>query len=353
MALPFEHGSELTLPWLTAAAGVRAEAPWEPAGRSYGSGRDALRAVLRHGRVRHGWSRLQVPSYLCQEVVQSALEEIEVASYDDRPDRNEPRRLDARPGDVVLDVNYFGLREASHALSVPEGVALIEDHTHDPWSDWAQSSRADYAIASLRKTLPVPEGGVLWSPASHALPPELAATALRSQGSADKLAGMWLKSLYLAGHDVEKDQFRRLALSGEAHIADGEISGMCRATRALLPALPTETWRAQRQRNFSIVSAAASTWKRARLLAPTTGVPFCLAVVCNDAEHREAARSALIRDCIYPAVLWPLESPAVAVGRADVELSRRLLTLHCDYRYDTPHMQRVAERLCVALGEAS
>ena len=40
-------------------------------------------------------------------------------------------------------------------------IVLIEDHIHDPLSDWSQSSNADYAVASLRKTLPVPIGAML------------------------------------------------------------------------------------------------------------------------------------------------------------------------------------------------
>jgi hypothetical protein len=40
---------------------------------------------------------------------------------------------------------------------------LVEDHSHDPFSPWAVGSSADYAFCSLRKTLPVPDGGLLWS----------------------------------------------------------------------------------------------------------------------------------------------------------------------------------------------
>jgi hypothetical protein len=49
---------------------------------------------------------------------------------------------------------------------------------------------------------------------------------------------------------------------------------------------------------------------------------------------------------VYPAVLWPLEAPVVPVEPADVELSRRLLSLHCDFRYSEVDLHRMVEMLC-------
>jgi hypothetical protein len=67
-------------------------------------------------------------------------------------------------------MNYFGLRTPPD-LELPEGVEVLEDHSHDPVSAWAEQSSADFCLASLRKTLPINDGGALWSPVGHRLPP--------------------------------------------------------------------------------------------------------------------------------------------------------------------------------------
>src|SRR5690606_7795309 len=144
--------------------GHRTLGAWETAdaqGRLYGSGRDALRALLRHGKTQLGWQRLLIPSYFCQDVAASFTRELPTEVYVDRPGlRPDERAIATREGDAVLNVNLFGFRTAQWAFKLP-GVAVIEDHTHDPWSAWAATSQADFAVASLRKTLPLPDGGVL------------------------------------------------------------------------------------------------------------------------------------------------------------------------------------------------
>ena len=73
----------------------------------------------------------------------------------------------------MLAVNFFGIRKGKawqDWLSQHKDIILIEDHTHDPFSTWAQQSTAHYAMASLRKTLPIPDGAILWSPQKMSLP---------------------------------------------------------------------------------------------------------------------------------------------------------------------------------------
>jgi len=213
--------------------GPNAPGPWDHAtARFLGSGRDALRFIIANGRARRGWQRLWVPGYYCQDVVRSlASTGIPLAAYGQDPFMM-PRPLEAmdlRPGDAVLKVNYFGTVccAPEDDATVP-GVETIEDHTHDPWSPWARQSAADWCAVSLRKTLPVPDGGIAWSPAGHPLPegpkvtPEHACAALRG------LEAMLLKGLYLDGHEVDKATFRRLARDGEKGISAGEVSDIVR-----------------------------------------------------------------------------------------------------------------------------
>ena len=75
----------------------------------------------------------------------------------------EPRweTIGAGRGDAVLAVNFFGAGTGTGWADQRAAAdwLLVEDHSHDPFSPWAVGSNADFAFSSLRKTLPVPDGG--------------------------------------------------------------------------------------------------------------------------------------------------------------------------------------------------
>jgi hypothetical protein len=341
----WENGSDYHWPGLP-VAGHEQAAPW-PSGLLLFSGRDALRLLLRHGVQNRGWRRLWVPEYYCQLVTAALVRpDLELLPYPDHPLRNTPALPSARRGDAILVMNYFGLRSALHTPH-QDGVDVVEDHSHDPWSPWAQESTADFCIASLRKPLPLSDGGVLWSPRDHALPPQPPLTAQRRRAAATKLTAMILKAMYLEGHAVDKADYRALAIRGERGLARPGISAMSNVARALLDAFPVGFWRQARTANHALVSSLISQTGWARVLAPAegAGVPFSVVVLTETAERRERIRASLIAANVFPAVLWQLEKTVLPVGDEPRALSRRLLSIHCDGRYEARDMQRIGELL--------
>ncbi|HNR13146.1 MAG TPA: hypothetical protein PKM59_07535 [Thermodesulfobacteriota bacterium] len=340
----WEHGSEFH--WIGAidSRGESDQHPWSGQGLSFGSGRDALRALSQIGRDFLGWKKLYVPSFLCQEVVGALVGEgIRIESYPD-----DPQTAIEAPcpnyDEALLVVNTFGLRPRWRRPAGSAG-AVIEDHTHDPWSDWARSSEADYCIASLRKTLPVPDGGVLWSPKGQLIPGRPVLTPAHHTAATRKLEAMLLKALYLDGYPVEKKTFRDLAIDGEKEIASGEISAIDHVSAALVSIIHPIKWREQRRQNHAHLAAHLIGMADLDVIEvkDSGSCPFSVIVVCRDNRIRDRLRQKLIEQRIYSAVLWPLESCAVAVPEASVALSRCVLSLHCDGRYDKPDMDRVAE----------
>ncbi len=351
--MAWEHGSELVLP--LSLAGGQSPTPWGAAGNYYGSGRDALRDLLRHGATVHGWKRLRVPFYFCQHVAQSAALELPVVGYTDTPELKEPdeRELDVARGDVVLVPNYFGQRTSRWRLRGLQ-AHVIEDHTHDPWSEWAVDSTADFAIASLRKTLPLPAGGVLWSPSGRALPRQPSVTEERELASLRKFQAQSLKALYLRGASVPKQTFRELAVDAEAHIASGAISGMPAGTRSLLDALPTESWRRTRERNHAFLLERLSTLGWSVLPGEAGSVPLSAVVVFPSPVQQSALRAQLVARNIYPAVLWPLEHSVIPdIPYSARSFASRMLSLACDARYREEDLQRLVKELAAAANALS
>jgi hypothetical protein len=248
-------------------------------------------------------------------------------------------------------VNYFGLR-AKPRSPIPVGVDVIEDHSHDPWSKWASDSEADFCVASLRKTLPLPDGGVLWSPRSHPVPVSVGVSEDLRRASSDRLAGMILKNLYLHGHSVPKETFRRLGRRGEANLSKGSVSGMSEVAKSLLEILPTKTWRDLRRENYAHLRRHLDQVRWATMLLPSKqSCPFCMAIICDTEARCAHLKRALQCRNVYGAVLWPLERTIVdGVPLRDRKLSRRLICLHCDMRYSAADMSRVGS-LVLEVGE--
>jgi hypothetical protein len=339
----WECGSEFA--WLDLPKQVRSEpVPWDN-GLLLFSGRDALRLVLELGVVRHGWRRLWVPDYYCQHVVAALVRpDLELLAYRDHPLTRPSCWQATRAGDAVLAVNYFGLRRGAPDLERP-GAALIEDHSHDLTSSWAWTSRADFCIASMRKTLPLSDGGAVWSPQGHALPRLPPLSAQRRRAGALKLTAMMLKAMYLEGLPVSKDGYRAVAHRGEQELGRAGVSAMTEVSRAVVNSFDLRQWRQSRSRNVRTLRAGLGSLHWADLLAPEhpEGVAFGGILVVDTPQRREALRCRLLEANVYPAVLWPLEETILPIADEAREVSRRMLMIHSDGRYDGQDMARVVE----------
>ena len=342
----WEYGSEFHWPAFD-------EAPCKPIVPAdavlYAAGRDALVALMELGRERRGWRRWYVPTYFCPEVVSAiGASGIEVLRYQDSPCWPAPPQPQVAfdPGDVFLIVNYFGLRNRKAIEAIDLGPAeLVEDHTHDPWSDWAQNSSAAYGIASLRKTVPISDGAVLWSPRGHPLPDAAMTTSTRDGAAIRKLAAMFLKRLYLEGQFDDKPLFRRLQTEGEVGLSGGEASGPSPWAAQVLSRLPWESWRRRRAENHAYLSRALVDLDVAEILngAPDGSCPFAVVLQFSSTEVRDATRAKLIASDIYPVIHWPIQSDGSDGMDAATALSQRLLSLPCDFRYQPSDLSRVVQ----------
>lgn len=345
-----EQGSEFQ--WLAPNyfANVRNRHPWLQNGLYLGSGRDAFRILIRKGKKR-GWKRIYLPSYYCSEVAESIKSEnIGIAYYEDDPcsSINAPKIGD---GDVLLVVNTFGIRERWNRPSAGSGT-IIEDHTHDPWSFWAKNSEADYCLASLRKTLPVPDGAVIWSPRRHQLPARIPLTPFHYSSSTKKLQAMLIKSLYLEGWTVDKNRYLNLYKEGELRIANRCVSGISEISSVVIDYFPVDTWREKRNENAIAFRQEMSGIKDVSVLSARDpgSCPFSCVIVCGNEELRNHIRSQLIRANIYPAILWAINKPVNKIRKSGFNFSRRMLSIHCDGRYDTYDMKRTTRVIKDILG---
>jgi hypothetical protein len=328
--------------------------PWHSNGSYWGSGRDAMRAILAYGRSHNNWRRLWIPSYFCHEVVESLRGSLpETLFYKSWSPGIDPQELSVdmfEPGDVVLLVNHFGL--CSNVLSgdpSSRSWILMEDHTHDPWSSWAYSSNADYCVASLRKSIPIPDGGVLWSPLNRELPPSAACSQAHHESAALKLRAMELKASYLEGTYDAKEEYRRLLDTANGTLVADELSGIFPWSKCQIEDFPSDSCRSSKNCNFDILCQGLRnlSWVTVLLRNPDRGfVPFSAILIFASSSLRDRIKSELIKRNIYPAVLWPMDMLASEpFFQHEVESSRRMLSIHIDMRYAGKDILRVAEAI--------
>lgn len=301
-------------------------------------GRQCIVALIRQ----HGWKRIWMPEYFCYEVIETIRLQtgIEILYYADYPladDKGSVKTLPFEDGDVLLRMNYFGVRDHRNEEGIP--VPVIEDHTHDLLGHWALYSNADWCVASLRKTLPLPEGGMLWSPKGHRLSLELANTE-ENQCLADKRwQAMQMKSDYLKGTLSDKDGFRKLYVETEGWFDNAALSLIDKRSREFVDQLDINLWQGTKKRNWQLLRSLLS--DRIQVVQPEDDscTMFSMVVLADSQEQRDIIRRRLIEHSVYPAILWQVPEDA---SEKVQDFSHRMLSIHCDGRYNEDDIRQLA-----------
>ena len=324
--------------------------PWPKSHLFFASARSAILSLWKEKSSKIVDNSFFIPDYFCPNTYTFWKEKgIRIRQYEDDPRWSHPNwdTIASDSGNFVLAVNYFGIRNGTiwkewHKKN-PQ-IILIEDHSHDPFSTWAQTSTADYAFASIRKTFPVPDGAILWSPQNNPLPS--VSENQNWSGGAIKLAGMILKSEYLKNpkkHKGLKEIFRKFQVEGEELLSNGEDLSISALSNYLLSRGFPKNWRIQREKNIRLLLNLLTDCHNFKPLFsnwPSDYCPFNAVLVFNTEMYRETFRHRLISKGIFTPVHWALE--AVNDGH-DIDLSRRILTIPADHRYRANDMQYIAD----------
>jgi hypothetical protein len=302
-------------------------------------GRQPIIALVRQ----EGWRRLWMPEYFCYEVIDTIKQQtgIEIAFYPGYPladDKSIVANLPYKEGDALLRVNFFGLRD--HRSKAEIKVPVIEDHTHDLMGNWALFSDADWCIASLRKTLPLPEGGMLWSPKGHRLSLRLRNTDENQRMADVRWKAMQMKADYLAGNMTEKETFRKLYVETEEWFDTAEMSLIDEKSKDYIAQLDINRWQGAKRRNWKMLKSLIT--GKIKILQPEdeSCTTFSLLLLAESMEQRDAFRRKLIESAVYPAILWHVPEN---VDEKVKDFSHRMLSIHCDGRYSEEDIIQLAK----------
>jgi len=315
-------------------------------------GRHAIAALC--GRAQEIRPKLWLPSFFCFEVARACRRVAEIRYYRDDCRWPEPDWDTLRPGaqDLVLAVNYFGVRSPEPWLAWRQHhpCVFVEDHTQDPFSAWARTSSADFTVCSVRKTVPVPDGAVLYSPVGSPVPE--APTGGDWSGSDMKLGAMIYKRDYLNGTlPVEvKTRYRELQLAGEERMSASAVAAISPFAKAMLARGVPKIWRQRREENARVLLGLLNSWRDAQPVYtqwPEGHAPFDLPLVFGTQEERDCCQHIMQQNDIYCSVEWICDADDVNA----IALSKTILSMPLDYRYDEQVMKRIATGLWSASPE--
>lgn len=302
-------------------------------------GRQCIILLIRQ----YGWRRIWMPDYFCYEVIETIKEQtgVETLTYADSPlNEGKVENLPYKDGDVLLRMNFFGMREHRSNKNIP--VPVIEDHSHDPFGHWALYSDADWCISSIRKILPLPEGGMMWSPKGHLLEVELFTSEENEKIAAIRWKGMGMKSQYLKGEAICKDDFRKKYTETEEFFDHAEPSLIDKRSREVVSEeLDINLWQGVKRKNWLLLKSLVNQ-KACRVMEPENDscTMFSLVVLFKSKEKRDTVRKKLIDACVYPAILWNVPE---GVSLEAKDFSERMLSIHCDGRYAEEDIRQLAE----------
>lgn len=350
----WEIGSEFD--WSEQFLGSSTDANWFPdTYELFSTGTACLRAIYsaRSLAAKTTRPRMHLPSFYCMTVARALAADFEICWYRDAPSESTPdlQSIAAERGDYILILNTFGLRERTcwtrWAAQNP-AVVTIEDHSHDPFSGWAQTSTADYSFASLRKTLPIPDGGMLYSPKGRVIPRPRPSP---SEGAEKRLTAMLLKNAFLRGYAIDKDVYRQLEMASQVDLESELDAAASPFTRNVLQALDIGGMRRRKQENIDHFLERAKN-QPSGLWSPlpsatrnTEGVPLNVIVTCIDRNVRESLRRYLTGKNIFTAIHWSLDERIAAPDPLAKQLADRILTVPVDFRYGIDDVDRVFETM--------
>jgi hypothetical protein len=314
-----------------------------PIANLYANGRHAIQALIYQNK----WKRIWMPEYFCYDIIDSIKKTgIHITFYKDNPlssEVEEISRLQFEDGDVLFRMNYFGIREfrSSRDLKIP----VIEDHSHDLIGDWALNSNADWCIASLRKTLPIAEGGILWSPKRHTLPKLPNQSEFNVQLSERRWKAMQLKKDYLSGKITDKGLFRPIFIETESQFENLYISPITEDCISFLENFNIEGWLHQKQLNWNILSEIQSDKIYILERDSIKCNCFSFSILFFDDFNRDVARQILIGNNIFPVILWDIPNDKID----SKDISDKILSIACDGRYTIDDMQYLKKEIVSAI----
>ena len=308
----------------------------------FSSGRAALYHLLKYAMQNGMANCIYLPDYICDSVFHvcdnlhlpykfySLTENLQV-------DISSLKSIYL--GGAILVVDYFGIIDCEDKIKkikaeMPESFVIL-DIVQAPFLI-TKSTNADVSFTSLRKALPVPDGGLV-----HLKGQILQECTSPSKFAQYKIAASYLKNLRSCRY-YEDDIYLDLYRKGEEMIDDDYDKAPSAYTKKVYGSLDINRISILRKRNTSVIVNGLN----------DLGLKPCVDIKENDIplfvpiilENRDKVRKAMFANNIFLPVHWPVVEHQSELRRG-AYMSQHELSIIIDHRFSVKDMERILDVL--------
>jgi hypothetical protein len=296
-----------------------------PQALKFQSARAALKALLAHGAP----SRIWVPRYVCDSVLEAALSaNVAIAYYSINTSFDIDEEIKLGKTEWLLYINYFGLcgNIAQTLLRRYPPNQIVMDHSQAFFSPPLSCLATIY---SPRKFFGIPDGGLLATnlPVSEPIVHDL-------------------DSVNFIGHLVKRNALGPEAGYPDFQLAENRLSEMeplrmSALTEVLFSGIEFDSVEKVRRENFLFLQQRLESLNGLKLPSENIKGPLCYPFFCED-QH---IRQRLLEERIFVPKYWPEVMNRKGTSSTERRLTQYLLPLPVDQRYNSSHMERLATTL--------
>lgn len=307
------------------------------------TGRQAFKYIIDDIASKQTIEKIWMPNYYCQYVTRWVKKIYSnLYFYDINPfEFNSPLNVNsfATDKDVVLINNFWGLSDFEPKAA--NGPIIVEDHSHGWLTKNCMHSKADYCFASLRKSLPIPLGGICWKPTS-----EMNIDNNRFSENTEfyevfdrQYEAMNDKNRYRNGaSSIEKNNYLKIMNETEDFLDKNyEIIKLKPTHTDLLEKYVTSNYLEIKETNLKTLYNNIINTNFMKVLKRKDYTTFGLTLLFKEEAYWKSLRAHLIEHAIYPSYLWP-----------DNKLNfdwNYILNVHVDFRYNKNDMIFISEKI--------
>lgn len=309
------------------------------------TGRHAIRHLIDRIKETKEIHKIWLPEYYCQHVT-AWLRQVyqdDIAIYTIYP-FDSKTAFDtynfATANDIVIFNNFWGVYAYAYPNEKNRPI-FIEDHSHGWLSKPCLNSTADYCFASLRKTLPVALGGIIWS-TQHNLPEPEEDTSSQNDfmHAWDEITkAMALKTALLKGDNtIQKSDYLSIITKFEYFLHEQHsVVAVSKIHKEILVQFLAKDYGYYKKENLAFLKQSLLDTDNFKVLYSKNDFTFGLPLVFKDRENLNKVKKELVENNIYPSELWP-------DNHCTTDL-KYLLNIHVDFRYNLEDMDHIATAL--------
>ncbi len=252
---------------------------------------------------------------------------------------------------AILVMNYFGFTPTNdivkHVKQTDNQIRIIEDFSHCLFSlSEIFNPKVDYYVASIRKSIGLPDGAVYISDnvPTYIETSDEQAEFIRLRSHAERLKCQYQ---YTSNNEDKTIFLEELALAavilkGESSIVPIEMSTQ---SKDIMYHTSSEEFVEARMANYTHLYRILSSNSLVQMpFSPMSDhtAPFALPVLI---ENRDELQRVLAKNGVYAPVLWPISERASLVCDTAKRFAEQMLAIPIDQRYDYYDIEELGNRI--------